>query len=184
MTDDRAVELPDPAVVLLIGAAGAGKSTFAHAHFPADAIISSDALRQAILGDATDQTANGRIFAAVHRALERRLAAGRLAVVDATNLSAAGRRGIRERAVRAGVPTVAIVLALPADVVRRRNAARPGRQVPEAAVARQLAALERLLEQGLLDGEGYQQIVRLDDPDTATGLTLRLSRGAARTAEP
>ncbi len=184
MTDDRAVELPDPAVVLLIGAAGAGKSTFAQAHFPADAIISSDALRQAILGDATDQTANGRVFAAVHRALDRRLSAGRLAVVDATNLTATGRRRIRERAARAGVPTVAIVLALPADVVLRRNAARTGRQVPVAAVARHLAALERLLEQGLLDGEGYQQVIRLDDPEAAARLTIRLNRGAARTAEP
>src|SRR4029077_6912219 len=77
VTDDGAVEIPDPSVVLLIGAAGAGKSTFALAHFPADAIISSDALRQAILGDAADQTANGRVFAAVHRALDRRFAARR-----------------------------------------------------------------------------------------------------------
>ena len=184
VSDDRAVELPEPSVVLLIGAAGAGKSTFAQAHFPADAIISSDALRQAILGDATDQSANGRVFAAVHRALDGRLAAGRLAVVDATNLGAAGRREIRERALRAGVPSVAVVLALPADIVRRQNAARPGRQVPDGAVVRQLATLERLLERGVLDGEGYQQVVRLDDPDAAARLTIRVTREGARTAGP
>jgi predicted kinase len=184
VTGDLLLAIPDPSVVLLIGAAGAGKSTFAVGHFPADAIISSDALREAILGNATDQTANGRVFAAVHRALDQRLAADRLAVVDATNLTAAGRRAIRERAGRAGVPAVAIVFALPADLVRRRNAARPGRQVPDAAVARHLIALERILEQGVLEREGYQRIVRLDDPGAVERVTVRLSRGRARTAEP
>ena len=184
VTVDPALEIPDPSVVLLIGAAGAGKSTFALGHFPADAIISSDAVRKAILGDASDQTANGRVFAEVHRALDRRLAAGQLAVVDATNLTAAGRRAIRERAGRAGMPAVAIVFALPADLVRRRNAARPGRQVPEAAVTRQLIALERILDHGVLDGEGYQRIVKLDDPDAVERVTVRCSRGRARTGDP
>lgn len=174
MTGARVLEIPTPSVVLLIGAAGAGKSTFARRSFPAEAVISSDAFRESILGDVADQTANSRVFAAVHRAVDARLAARRLAVIDATNLASAGRHAIRERAVRAGVPVVAIVLAPPADVVHRQNAARPGRRVPDAVVARHLAALDRLLDRGGLATEGDARIVILRDPAEIAELEVRL----------
>lgn len=178
MTSAVVLEIPQPAVVLLVGAAGAGKSTFASTHFPAAAIISSDSLRAGITGDAADQTANRRVFAAVHGALQRRLAAGRLAVIDATNITAAGRRAIRERAAGAGAPVIAIVLALPADIVLRQNAARPGRRVPDAVVARHLAALAGMLERGVLDEEGYATLVTLRDPDAVRGVTVRVAERA------
>ena len=107
--------LPDPCVVLLVGAAGSGKSTFAARHFAADAVLSSDALREVIAGDAADQRATRPAFAALHLALERRLAAGRLAVVDATNLTASARAKVRRIAARRGVPVLAIVLDPPED---------------------------------------------------------------------
>ena len=174
------LEIPQPAAVLLVGAAGAGKSTFASIHFPGDAIISSDALRAGITGDAANQAANRRVFAAVHEALEARLAAGRIAVVDATNITAAGRRAIRIRAADAGAPVIAIVLALPADIVLRQNGARPGRRrVPDAVVARHLAALEGLLERGVLDTEGYAMLVTLRDPDAVRRVTVRVAERAA-----
>ena len=49
MTDAR---LPDPAVVVLAGAAGSGKSTWAAERFRAAEIVSSDALRAAVAGGA------------------------------------------------------------------------------------------------------------------------------------
>src|SRR3972149_3902672 len=107
------LRVPDPSVVLRGGAAGAGKSTFAARHFPASAVLSSDALRAAIAGDAADQSATRRAFTALHRALDRRLAAGLLTVVDATNVTAAARRTIRRAAARHGAPVVAIELDLP-----------------------------------------------------------------------
>ena len=67
--------LPDPSMVVLIGAAGSGKSTLAAAHFAPDEILSSDAFREVIAGDARDQRATGAAFRALGRALERRLAA-------------------------------------------------------------------------------------------------------------
>jgi predicted kinase len=138
------ITLPDPSLVVLVGAAGAGKSTFAARHFAPDEVLSSDAFRAAIAGDAADQRATGPAFAALHRALGRRLGAGQLTVVDATNVHAHARRALLLRAAAAGVPAVAIVLDLPEAVVLARNAARPGRAaIPDAAVRNQLAALAR-----------------------------------------
>ena len=89
--------LPDPSLVLLVGAAGSGKSTLAQAHFAPEEILSSDALRAAISGDAGDQTASRLAFAILHRELTRRLEAGRLTVVDATNVRAVHRRPLLAR---------------------------------------------------------------------------------------
>lgn len=168
------LRVPDPSVVLLVGAAGAGKSTFAARHFPASAVLSSDALRAAIAGDPADQSATRPAFAALHRLLDGRLAAGRLTVVDATNVTAAARRTIRRIAARHGVPVVAIVLDLPPPIVHARNAARRERRVPEEAVTLHLGQLGNALAGGDLGAEGYAQVLHLRDPAEVDELTVRL----------
>ncbi|HEU4921424.1 MAG TPA: AAA family ATPase, partial [Candidatus Limnocylindrales bacterium] len=92
-------------------------------------------------GDEADQRATRTAFAILHREVTARLAAGRLVVVDATNVERHARRALRDRARAAGRPAVAIVLALPEALVQARNAARPGRVVDAAVVA---GHLERL----------------------------------------
>ncbi|HEY8987503.1 MAG TPA: AAA family ATPase, partial [Candidatus Limnocylindrales bacterium] len=79
-----AVEVGAPWLVVLIGAAGAGKTTVARRLFAPDELLSSDELRAAVSGDAADQRATRPAFAILHRELGNRLAAGRLIVVDAT----------------------------------------------------------------------------------------------------
>ncbi|HEX4897263.1 MAG TPA: AAA family ATPase [Candidatus Limnocylindrales bacterium] len=166
--------IPGRCVVLLVGAAGAGKSTFARRHFPPEAILSSDAMREAIAGNAADQRVNGPAFAALHRALDRRLASGALAVVDATNATAAARRAIRRIAGRHRVPIIAIVLDLPEAIVRARNAGRTERPVPDEVVTRHLAAVARTLDRGQLEAERYARIVRLRTPAEIERLVVRL----------
>lgn len=166
--------VPDPAVVLLVGAAGSGKSTFAARHFPAGSVLSSDALREAISGDAGNQAVSRAAFAAIHRQLDRRLATGRLTVVDATNIGAGGRAAIRRIARRQGTPVVAIVLDLPPEVVLARNMARVERRVPEAVVADQLARLAAMLARGDLATEGYAIVVRLRDAEAVEATRVRL----------
>ena len=168
--------IPDPCVVLLVGAAGAGKSTFAKRHFPHEAILSSDAMREAIAGDAGDQRVNRPAFAALHRALDRRLASGGLAVVDATNATAAARREIRRIAARHGTPIVAVVFDLPEAIVRARNAGRMGRSVPDEVVTRHLATLARARTLGTLEAEGYAMIVRLPTPTEVDETMIRVGR--------
>lgn len=138
------IRLPDPCLVVLVGAAGSGKSTLAARLFAPDDILSSDAHRGLVAGDEADQRATKAAFSLLHRRLGRRLAEGRTVVVDATNVQGHARRSLLRRAAAQGVPAVAIVLDLPAIEVLARNAARPGRTVPEAVVRRQLDDLARV----------------------------------------
>ena len=138
------IHLPEPCLVVLVGAAGSGKTTLAARLFEPDQVLSSDAYRGIVAGDEADQTVSGVAFRLLHRDLERRLAARLTTVVDATNATTFARRSLTRIAERHRVPAVAIVLDLPAELVLARNATRGGRIVPEAAVRRQLGELERM----------------------------------------
>jgi predicted kinase len=168
----RVIEVPDPSVVVLVGAAGSGKSTFAARHFAPGEILSSDAFREAIAGDAADQAATKPAFAALHRSLSRRLAEGRLTVVDATSVQPAARRALVLRASTAGVPAVAIVLDLPATVVHARNLERPDRVVPSEAVDAQLEALGAAMRAGSLAAVGFAAVYRLWSADEVDAVVV------------
>lgn len=166
--------------MVLIGAAGSGKSTLAARLFTPDEVISSDDLRAAISGDAADQRATRPAFRILHREVAKRLAAGRLVVVDATSVQPVARRALLRLAAPATAPVSAIVLALPPDVVQARNAARRERPVPQDVVERHLAQVSRLL--GADDGaaartlraEGFGQVLVLrSDEDVARIRILR-----------
>jgi predicted kinase len=171
MRSPLSVRLPDPCLVVLVGAAGSGKSTFAARHFAPGEVLSSDAFRERIAGDPADQDATGRAFAALHRALARRLGAGRLTVVDATNVTPGARRALLERSRAARVPSVAIVLDLPASLVRSRNSARDGRTVPDDVVVRQLEDLATTADERL-HREGFERVVRFTDPADVNAAAL------------
>jgi protein phosphatase len=160
------VILPDPSLVVLIGAAGAGKTTFAARHFAPDEILSSDAYRALVAGDESDQRANRAAFNRLHHALRRRLADRLLTVVDATNVERSARRALLVRAQAAGLPATAIVLDLPAATILARNAERSSRVVDERIVRRHLEQLRQSLDGPIwnLRDEGFRQIVVLRDP--------------------
>lgn len=147
--------LPQPCLVVLVGAAGSGKTTLARRLFAPDQVLSSDGYRGLVAGDEADQTVTRVAFRLLHRDLERRLAAGLTTVVDATSVTSFARRSLTRIASRHGVPAVAVILELPPELVLARNASRAGRIVPEAAVRRQLADLDRSLRRDNLDGEGF-----------------------------
>ena len=175
--------LPDPSLVILIGAAGSGKSTLAARLFAPDEIVSSDALRAAVSGNEADQRASAVAFRILHRTVDRRLARGEMTVVDATNTKPDHRRPLLARARLTGTPTVAIVLDLPATTVNAQNAARNNRIVDPDVVERHLAAIRRTIDDAHLPAEGFDHIVLLQTQAAAT--TLRLERRRpARPREP
>jgi len=159
------IELPEPCLVVLVGAAGAGKSSLAARLFASDQILSSDANRALLSGDEAEQAVTKTAFAILHRQLARRMAERRTTVVDATNVTSFARRSLVRRAAAQDVPAVAIVLDLPSALVRARNATRPGRIVPEEVVRRQLADLARSLRRGDLEGDGFAAVHHLRTAD-------------------
>src|SRR5690349_10884710 len=80
------IDLPELALVALVGISGSGKSTFAARHFRPTQVLSSDFFRGLVADDENDQSASGDAFDALHYVAGKRLAAGRLTVVDATNV--------------------------------------------------------------------------------------------------
>lgn len=155
------LRIPAGALVLLVGPSGSGKSTFAAGHFAPTEVLSSDELRAMVADDPNDQTATDAAFELLHIALGLRLARGRLTVIDATNVERWARAELLAIARRRGRPATAIVLALPIAICLERNAARPDRRLPPAAIRRQhrrlLASLATLAE------EGFDPIWRLND---------------------
>lgn len=148
--------LPDPSLVLLVGVAGCGKSTFAHRHFTPTEIASSDELRAMVADDPTDQRASGDAFKLLRIILDMRCKRRLTTVVDATNLERRARKPYLRTAEERGVAPVAIVLDVPLALCLRRDAERSERYVGEAVLRRQYADLERTREQ--LPDEGYAAI--------------------------
>jgi protein phosphatase len=169
------IEIDDPSLVVLVGAAGAGKSTFAARHFRAEEILSSDRFRAIVSGEEANQAATKAAFVALHAALERRLAAGTLAVVDATSIEPSARRALVARASAVGRTATAIVLDLPAATVVARNAARPARVVDMAVVQRQLQRLRIALDgpDPPIGRDGFAAIVVLRDPADVDDVVVR-----------
>src|SRR4029077_18258914 len=85
------LSLPELSLVVLIGVTGSGKSTFARAHFKPTEVISSDFCRGLVADDENDQSATKAAFELWHYIVGMRLKAGRLTVVDATNVQPAVR---------------------------------------------------------------------------------------------
>ncbi len=81
------VSIPEVALVVLIGPSGSGKSSFARRLFKPTEVLSSDYCRGLVSDDENDQAATGDAFDVLHYIARKRLAAGKLTVVDATNIS-------------------------------------------------------------------------------------------------
>jgi predicted kinase len=171
----REILLPDPSLVVLIGAAGAGKSTFAARHFEAWEVLSSDRFRAMVSGDEGDQAATRAAFGRLQGQLVRRLTSDRLTVVDATSVEPSARRALLVRAKAAGIPAVAIVLDLPAETVLARNAARRPRVVDAGVVRHHLARLRASLDgpDPVLLREGFAQVVVLRDATEVDEVRIR-----------
>ncbi len=171
------IEIADDALVLLVGAAGSGKSSLAARLFPPESVLSSDAIRAELTGDESNQAVTRRAFRILHERAERRLLAGQLTVIDATNIGASARRPLTRQAAVHRRPVIVLVLDLPGEVCLARNAGRAGRVVPEAAVLRQLASLRRELDRGVIDTEARQgadqRAFVLSTPAEVAGLRIR-----------
>ncbi|MFD9402491.1 polynucleotide kinase-phosphatase [Streptomyces sp. NPDC060011] len=153
----RVLPVTDLSLVVLIGASGSGKSTFARRHFKPTEIISSDFCRGLVADDENDQSASGDAFDVLHYIAGKRLAAGRRTVVDATSVQQDSRRQLVELARKHDVLPIAIVLDVPEEVCAERNAARTDRAgMPRRVIQRHIRELRRSLRQ--LEREGFRKV--------------------------
>lgn len=151
--------LPDPCVVVLVGAAGSGKSTWAATHFTRAEIVSTDALRAVVGTGPADLDASSDAFAVADLVIDARLRRGLSTVIDTLGLEPVRRRGYLDRAHAAGLPAVLVVLDTPPRLCRARNARRD-RPVPAAVITAQLRSVRTLLDRAA--DEGWDRVVVVD----------------------
>src|SRR6266550_6003127 len=148
--------IPELSFVVLIGVSGSGKSTFARKHFKPTEILSSDFRRGLVSDDENSQAATKDAFEVLHFIARKRLAAGKLTVVDATNVQAESRKPLVEIAREFHCLPVAIVLDLPERLAHDRNKTRPDRDFGPHVIRQQAQQLHRSLRG--LEREGFRHV--------------------------
>ncbi len=165
------VKVPELSLVLLIGASGSGKSTFANKHFGNHEVVSSDECRGIVSNDENNLAATNDAFDVLHYIIAKRLKNGHLTVVDATNVQKEARKGLIQLAREYHTLPVAIVLDLPQQVCEGRNVERPDRNFGAHVIRQQQQQLKRSIKG--LKREGFRKIDVLktvEEVDAITGI--------------
>lgn len=162
--------IPELSLVVLIGPSGCGKSSFARTHFKPTEVISSDFCRGLVSDDENAQAATKDAFEVLHFVARKRLAAGRLTVVDATNVQPEARKPLVALAREFHVLPVAIVLNLPEKLCHERNQNRPDRQFGPHVVRNQSQQLRRSLRG--LEREGFRHVFTLSTPEEVSSASI------------
>lgn len=163
MTENPVLKIPELALILLIGPSGSGKSSFGHRHFLPTEVISSDFCRSLVADDENDQHAIPEAFDLLYTIAAKRLAAGRLTVLDAPHVETHSRQRAIQLARQYHVLPVAIVLNMPEALCQARNAQRRERQFDPHVVTQQQQQLRKSLK--YLKQEGFRYIYILDSPE-------------------
>ena len=164
------LSIPELCLVVLIGPSGSGKSTFAHRHFQPTEVLSSDAYRALISDDENDDTATEDAFTVLYDVGRRRLARGRLVVLDATNVQPAARKKALALAREFERLAVAIVFDLPEGELLVRNRDRRNRDLGPHVVREQVQQMQRGF--AALESEGFRRVYRLTSVAEVEGATV------------
>jgi protein phosphatase len=164
------LKIPQLSLVVLIGPSGSGKSTFARTRFQPTEVLSSDACRGLVSDDENNQAATSDAFSVLHFIAARRLARGKLTVVDATNVQEEAREPLVALAREYHVLPVAIVFDVPERVCQDRNRTRSDRNFGPHVIRQQSSQLRRSIRN--LDREGFRHVFVLRTDEDVTGASI------------
>ena len=164
------IKLPKLSLVVLIGVSGAGKSSFARKHFLPTEVISSDDCRALVSDDENDLSVTSAAFEVMHFIAAKRLEAGRLTVIDATNVQMEARKPLVALARQYHALPVAIVLDLPENLCQMRNKDRPDRNFGRRVIRQQSSQLRR--RRKALKREGFRQVWKLNSEEEVNSATV------------
>jgi protein phosphatase len=170
----KPIKIPELCLVALIGTTGSGKSTFAARHFLPTEVVSSDFCRGLVSDDENDQSATEAAFEILHFVAAKRLEAGRLTVVDATNVQVESRRSLIALAKEQHTLAVAVVLDVPPAICATRNESRPERQFGPHVLRNQQMQLRRSMRG--LRREGFHRVFVLSGEDEIDGASFERER--------
>jgi protein phosphatase len=162
--------IPEFSLVVLIGASGSGKSTFARKHFKPTEILSSDFCRGLLSDNENDQAVTKDAFEVLRFIAAKRLAAGKLTIIDATNVKVDDRKPLLALAHEYHCLPVAIVFNLPPKICQGRNLQRPDRDFGPHVVRQQCQQLRRSLRN--LQREGFRYVFILPSPEEVEAASI------------
>lgn len=165
------IKIPELALVVLVGVSGSGKSTFARKHFKSTEILSSDYCRGLVSDDENDQAATKDAFEVLQFIASKRLSAGKLTVVDATNVQPEARKPLIALARQYHCLPVVLVLDMPERLCRDRNSSRADRAFGEHVIRNQASQLRKSIRG--LEREGFRHVHLFRSPEELDGLTIR-----------
>ncbi|RNG26377.1 AAA family ATPase [Streptomyces botrytidirepellens] len=170
--------LTKPALYVLVGAGGSGKSSITTA-FPPSWSLSLDTCRAQVADNAGSQAATPAAVRVFDAALDGRLSHHLPTVIDNTSTEQKHRTRLIKRAHHYGMLAVAIAVRTPLSVCQARQALRPASlQVPRDVIERQhdgVPSAEQLLS------EGFDQA---HDADRLDLMRLLLERSASADFDP
>ena len=164
------ITIPELSLVVLIGPSGSGKSTLARQHFLPTEIISSDYCRGLVSDNENNQAATNDAFDVLHFIAGKRLKAGKLTVVDATNVQPESRKPLVALARQYHCLPVALVLDMPESVCKERNLTRPDREFGDHVIRNQRSQLHRSIRG--LEREGFRHVHVFRRPEELVELTI------------
>ena len=164
------IKIPALSLVVLVGASGSGKSTFAGKHFKPTEVLSSDFFRGLVSDVENDQEATKDAFDALHFIAGKRLSNGKLTVIDATNIQSEARRPLLALADTHNVLPIAIVLNLPEAVCREQSRKNPLRNISPRVIGKHCHEVRRSLKQ--LKREGFRHINVLSSQEELSEVTI------------
>lgn len=168
------LRVPELSLVVLVGASGSGKSSFAAKHFRATETLSLERYRGMVSDDEADASATEAAVEALHFVARKRLERGRLTVIDAPHVTREARAPLVRLAREHHVGAIAIVLDLPAELCAERNEGRPGRGADAPVVRRQCAELRAGLRS--IRKEGFREVFVLSSPEEIDAAVVKRTR--------
>lgn len=164
------ITLPELSMVVMVGTSGSGKSTFCRRHFKSTEVLSSDSCRGLVCDDENSLDATSDAFEVLHFVASKRLGAGKLTVIDATNVQEDSRKPLLDLARKYHCLPAAIVLNLPERLCQERNKTNPARGFGEHVIRKQHHNLKRTLKS--LKREGFRYIYVLDSQEEVDAATV------------
>ncbi|MDR0488821.1 MAG: polynucleotide kinase-phosphatase [Propionibacteriaceae bacterium] len=168
------IEIPELAVVAVVGVSSSGKSTFAQRHFKPTEILSSDFFRAMVSDDENNEKVTRQAFDTLYYVANKRLDLGLLTVIDATNIHKDARAAVLNLAKEQNVHAVAIVLNLPEATCVERHAQRSDRSFPAKVIHRQMEQLRHTLK--TLKKEGFRYVHVLNSEDEIAHVEIHRTR--------
>ncbi len=163
------IQIPELSLVVMVGASGSGKSTFARQWFKAAEVVSSDTCREIVSNDENSLDASEDAFDLLHYIVGKRLKRGLLTVVDATNVRPEDRKKLVALAREYHVLPAAIVLNMSERICLDRNQRRTDRSLAPHVVTTQISLLKRGISK--LREDGFRKVFELRGEEQAAAIT-------------